>query len=932
MGDDYPFFRFPSALQTFRGPISRNHLLLALLCVLLLFGTPLNTSAYELPLSSVIRADDMDDLWVDAVNGDDANDGRTADTSFRTIQKAADLAEPGTTVHILPGVYRETVQPAMSGSATEPILYVAENGPDTVVIRGSEPTSSLNWTQLTNNTIGLPSRVDPSNIYYADLSTWEIDAPPRFVVQLDDLGHVASRLPLAREPDWQVTTEWKYHEFWWAADGGWDVAGCDPPTDPDPEDCDLPWRSSTQLTDRTNDSDPPGVEPGNLTTLGNLTGAVLVVMDCGSGHYVYRRTINVHEITAGRVTVDSVSKDLGWGSKYYVEGKPRLLDNPGEWWYDVSTDRLYLWPPIPNNPAMLNIEISQRDNGFILTDRSYITLDNLSLEFFNASAIRQYNNGSKKSYDNIVRRTTIRYADYGILLFQGADGPAENITDGFTIENSEIAYIDTNAIYTNYWWEDQSAADSFTHAGVINTVIRNNELHHIGFHTGGVGASFWKVDKMHFENNYVHHVAHNGIQFSKSVIQSSKEYGFSPDEIKTGTILIKDNVFEKACQVVDDCGALKIWGDPPDNHVFRDMLITGNIFRDTFGWTYIADKRGDWTYGSVRGMGGFGLYVDMASGIHVYRNIAYNNAQSGFRLVGVWRDGKIVYYNNVVANSLYGFYFGGGKYDTHGSVNTQVDNNIIVNNEGYGIAQEDADGLYANMTFDHNLYYGNGWGSDIWKPGAMAIYRGPSPNEYYQTLAEIQANTPWEDHGVAGDPRFWSYNLDDHDPYDGSWPDFHLTANSTNAIDRGTDSLPTSLTTLLTFFGIDDSRLGTTFDIGRYEKEGFAVMIVPPRQVVNPGGIAHYTLSLHPPDLPYTVSLTATSPSPDLILQLEPKILSLSAQATLAVTDTHTGSSLLPGLWYNLTITGTDDSFSYTTIVGLLVGGRRLYLPVIMKD
>ena len=175
---------------------------------------------------------------------------------------------------------------------------------------------------------------------------------PLCVMELDSEGEVIARLPLAREPDWQVDTEWKHHEFWWAADGGSSVAGCNPASDPDPN-CDYPSRSTTQLTDRTNDADPPGVEPGNLTTLGDLTGATLVAMDTLQGHYVYRRTITDHDVGAGRVTVDRICEHdsgsgnpgLGWGSKYYVEGKPHLLDTPGEWWYDDGSGRLYLWPP-----------------------------------------------------------------------------------------------------------------------------------------------------------------------------------------------------------------------------------------------------------------------------------------------------------------------------------------------------------------------------------------------------------------------------------------------------------------------------------------------------------------------------------------------------------------------------------------------------------
>lgn len=921
--------------------------------------------------SGSIRLDDVtfqiprvDEVWVNANGGDDDNDGLSQATAFRTIQKAADIAGPGTTVHILPGVYRETVAPFLDGTAAEGVTYRAENGPGTAVIRGSEPSSSLAWTQLTVNTIGLPAGVDPTQIYYADLSAWNLSKAPRFVVQLippllsppqaggtkGGLAGELVRLPLAREPDWQVATEWKTHEFWWAAEGGSSPAACDPATNSD-HNCDLPQRSMTQLTDRANDTEPAGIEAGNLSTLGDLTGATLVAMDTLQGHYTYRRTITAHDVANGRITVDRVCEHdggtgnpgLGWGTKYYVEGKPRLLDSPGEWWYDAASGRFYVWPPTPGNPAEQNIEISRRENGFSLQNRSYTTLDGLTIELVNGSAVYQANWTTHKSYHNTVRNAALRYANWGVYIEQSvrADSPPANVIDGFTLEDSEVAYADTHGIRLIDWWENSAAADSFTRSGVLNTVIRNNELHHLGFRSDGdtaVGLSFGFANKLRFENNHVHHIAHNGVQFSKSVIQSSKTYGFSPAEIKTGDILVKDNLFERACQLGTDCGGLKFWGAPPDNHVFRNVLITGNVFRDTYGWSYISEKRVRYSGGSssqVRGMGAYGLFVDHASGLHAYRNIAYNNAYLGYLLYGVWRDGEIVYYNNVAANSLYGFSLGGNQYDTHGNVNTQIVNNIVINNEGYGILASGADTTFDNVTLDHNLYFNNGWRSyengGFWEAGDMVVStRSPSTWTPYQTLADVQANTAWEDHGVEGDPVLWNYVLADHDLWDGSRPDFHLTASSVNAIDRGASALPASLTALLDEFGVSDTRLGVAYDIGRYEV-GFVLLAEPPAQTIQPGGTARYSLSLQPPDLSHVVTLTVGS-VPSLTIALDPVVLASGVSATLTVTDAHPGTLLVPGVCYTIPITASGGGLARSTAVRLLVGGRRVYLPLIKSS
>ncbi len=900
-----------------------------------------------LPIEDLSQAPQANDLWVDAASGNDLNDGRARATAFRTIQKAANMAAAGTTVHILPGVYRETVQPAQSGSATQPIRYVAENGPGTAIIRGSEPASSLTWTPLTSNSIGLPPGVNPANIYSAALS-----APPRFVARLNSAGNVLARLPLAREPDEKITTEWKYHEYWWAANGGkYEETGCNPPANP--KNCDASSRSSTQLTDTANDTVPSGIELGNLKTVGNLTGGMLVAIDNRYGHYMYRRAITGHDTAAGRITVSPPANAegiflLGWGTKYYVEGKPYLLDTPGEWWYDQNTKRLYLWPPASGSPAAQNIEISRRSVGFSLSGCnnwigcSYITLDGLALEFFNENAIEISNGGNQKSYGDTVRHARIRYASRGVVIDQGTGYSASNVTDGFTLENSEVAYIDNRAIHLNYWSEYGGLPASFTHAGIVNTVIRNNELHHLSFRSdtdNATGALFMYADKLRFEGNHVHHIAQNGMQFSYSVIQSSKEYGFTPQEIKTGEILIKDNIFEQACQNAFDCGALKFWGNPPDTHVFRDVLITGNVFRNNFGWTYIGEKRGYWSGGpgsAVQGMGGFGLYMNVVSGMHVYRNIAYNNGQAGFMLYGNWRDGGMVYYNNIAANSLYGFYMA-GLDDVRNGVSTLVANNMVVNNEAYGILLDDPNDLLPSMTgltFDHDLYYGNGWSTSgsFWKPGAMTIWE-PADNSYYPTLANIRTHTVWEDHGAEGDPHFQSYTLADRNMFDGSWPDLRLTGSSTRAIDRGTSSLPASLATLLAHFGVDDARQGTAFDIGRYERggAGWAIVVTPASQMVSPSGVARYALSLSPSDWSDTVYLTFTNPSPMLIMQLTPNAISLSEQAILTITDTHpAGSPLSPGLWYTVPITGAGGGLQVIASAGILIGGTRIYLPILL--
>jgi len=95
-------------------------------------------------------------LHVDTVNGDDNNDGLTAETAFATIQKGIDTAKDGDVVAVLPGVYKETINfkgkaitvksahraAVLEAPGTSAVRFSTAEGPDSVlrnfVIRNSQ--------------------------------------------------------------------------------------------------------------------------------------------------------------------------------------------------------------------------------------------------------------------------------------------------------------------------------------------------------------------------------------------------------------------------------------------------------------------------------------------------------------------------------------------------------------------------------------------------------------------------------------------------------------------------------------------------------------------------------------------------------------------------------------------------------------------------
>ena len=138
----------------------------------------------------------------------------------------------------------------------------------------------------------------------------------------------------------------------------------------------------------------------------------------------------------------------------------------------------------------------------------------------------------------------------------------------------------------------------------------------------------------------------------------------------------------------------------------------------------------------------------------------------------------------------------------------------------------------------------------------------------------------------------------------------------------------------VTLPGINDEYVGAAPDIGAFEYEGygFTLRAVPSAHVVVPGQAAAYTLDLRPiGGFSATLTLTATSPSPNITLQLNPATATLPGQATLTVTNSYAGT-LAPGVWHTIPITATGGGVTQTASVGLLVGGARVYLPLVSRS
>ena len=93
---------------------------------------------------------------VSAPKSSDAPGSGTESVPFRSISPAAALAQPGDTVLVGAGTYRERIAPARGGTLAAPIVYTAAPG-ETVYLKGS--TNALDWIAQSDGTYeaALPS-------------------------------------------------------------------------------------------------------------------------------------------------------------------------------------------------------------------------------------------------------------------------------------------------------------------------------------------------------------------------------------------------------------------------------------------------------------------------------------------------------------------------------------------------------------------------------------------------------------------------------------------------------------------------------------------------------------------------------------------------------------------------------------------------------
>lgn len=251
----------------------------------------------------------------------------TKDAPFLTIQKAADLMQPGDVCVVGAGTYRETVRPARSGEPDKPIVFRPEHGAS-VVVSGTEPvaTSQPGWDR------------DDQGRYRTKFQ--------RASAPIEQLFMGGRMLTMARWPNAKGDL---LDPAWAEADDGTEAG-------------------------KIVDAALPAIDPA---------GATIHVLP-GRRWVSWTRPVQgldpaTHTLSFNADWSQEDAYRVQPGTRYYLFGTAALMDAPGEWC--ASGDEIWLYPPEGESPPrrVFDVEAKARQWAFDLSGLSHVRVAGFQL-------------------------------------------------------------------------------------------------------------------------------------------------------------------------------------------------------------------------------------------------------------------------------------------------------------------------------------------------------------------------------------------------------------------------------------------------------------------------------------------------------------------------------------------------------------------------
>lgn len=476
-----------------------------------------------------------------STTGNDITGTGTQSKPWKTIQKAADTMTAGDTCIIRGGTYRETVTLKTSGTSANPINFKAYTG-ETVTVSGADPVTG--WVNYSGS------------IYYAAMT-----------------GSLGTKNQIFVNKQMQSEARWP------------NSAALDP-------------LNSTFAT--VDSGSATTIKDGDLTQAAGYWAGKTVWCVPGTGYKSYKSTITGSG--AGSITFDTMGIAAAAGNSYYITGNLKDLDSAGEWYYDSSTGRLYLWAPGGANPNTLTVEAKKRTYAFDLSSRSYINITGINIF---ASSIKM----SDSNYCKVSDMTAEYVSHDSDVTSQYSTGIFMSGTNN-ELRNSTLIYSSGNLVSIQ---------------GTGNKLI-NNLIHEADYSAADIPAIYLLGSD--------HLISHN------TVYNAGRHLIFMPAQNSR----IQYNDLYNAGKLTRDCGILYEFAWDGQGTVIHHNYIHDNL---------------------AKNYSGSGIYLDNSSkGYIVHHNVVWGN-YTGIRL-NTPSNFNLIYNNTTYSNGNVGYWGSDFQTDMYG--------------------------------------------------------------------------------------------------------------------------------------------------------------------------------------------------------------------------------------------------------------------------
>ncbi|EWH10718.1 hypothetical protein DS2_06696 [Catenovulum agarivorans DS-2] len=483
-------------------------------------------------------------------NGNDNNDGSAAQP-FKTLAKGVGQLSAGDQLILNEGTYRETLTITKSGTESQPITIKSADNAQ-VVISGTEPLSG--WSSYQNNI---------SRVSLAGLNK----IADQMYLQLYHNGEL---MDVARYPNDQDLNRFTIDTIELSQKG-----------------------TESSITH----ADIPDVD---------LTGGYIWYLGAHSGTSWTRKITSSTDNSLNFVAVNTekwpfsphapVHLREGNYGRFFVFGKLELLDYKNEWFYEQSSDELYLQTSDGQLPQDNEVEITARKHAIELAG-DYIRVD--GIEVFGANVLMAGNNNhfvNGKIIHGLQRMGELDNTDA-----QVSEGSITVSGQNNLIENNHIEFGSLNGIYIQGWGGRGK-----------NTTIKKNIIKN--FNTLGIHASLIRAtgEAATITQNEMSYTGRDGVYLTG--VNSEFSY----------------NEISQTAQINNDTGIFYVTGNKDD----KNVVVHHNWFHSPARRTY-HDQRVA------------GIYLDNNSkGYIVHHNVVWNLPWSGIQLN--WENFNDFIYHNTI--------------------------------------------------------------------------------------------------------------------------------------------------------------------------------------------------------------------------------------------------------------------------------------------